>query len=122
MSDDVSSALQLIATQLGMNVGELTVPAAPAVRTPTFREYIAELRTAVPRTTAKAYEPYWRVVEKAWGERALDEPTTTEINQLVQEHRSRAVVRRNSRDGRGAATHMVSAIRCIYRHAHQDGA
>ncbi|WP_039798418.1 tyrosine-type recombinase/integrase [Nocardia araoensis] len=111
---DLKNALQLIATQLGQAV------ARPAT-TPTFSEYIAELRTALPNATVKSYESYWRRVEVAWGDRCLDAPTTTEINRFVEDHRRHAIIRSNSRQGRGAAANMVSAIRCIYRHAEHDG-
>jgi integrase len=31
------------------------------------------------------------------------------------------VVRRNARGGRSAAEHLIAALRCIYRHADNDG-
>ncbi|WP_280274283.1 tyrosine-type recombinase/integrase [Nocardia wallacei] len=75
----------------------------------------------MPAPTVRSYNSYWRVLETHWGDRFLDEPTTTEINQLVEAHRSRAIVRSNSRAGRGAAASMVSAVRCLYRQAEFDG-
>ncbi|MFX0577128.1 tyrosine-type recombinase/integrase [Nocardia nepalensis] len=87
---------------------------------PTFTEYIAALRASVSATTMHSYDPYWRIVENAWGNRCLDEPTPLEIEALVETHRCQAQVRANSREGRGAVTHMISAIRCIYRHAELD--
>ncbi|WP_433678835.1 tyrosine-type recombinase/integrase [Nocardia sp. CA-119907] len=88
---------------------------------PTFGEYIAKLRTSLPKTTVKNYSTYWQVIENAWSDRKLDEPTATEIAGLVEHKRANAAVRRNSRDGHGAAIHMVSAFRCIYSHAESDG-
>ncbi|WP_220139846.1 tyrosine-type recombinase/integrase [Nocardia huaxiensis] len=116
-SDDVSAAAQLLA-RLGVTVDEL----ADGVKrsAPTFAEYIEHLRAALPETTVRNYTPYWRVLERRWPDRQLDSPTATEIDRLVKEHRCRAVVRSNSRGGRGAAANMVSAIRCIYRHAEAD--
>ena len=35
--------------------------------------------------------------------------------------RSHAVPRRNARGGRGAAENLVAALRCLYRHAEDDG-
>lgn len=118
MTDDLDSALQLIASRLGVNIADFTDRVAAPQTTSTFSEYIAKLRTASPRTTTRNYSSYWRIFEDAWGDRTLDEPTATD---LVQRHRSRAVVRANSRGGRGAAANMVSALRCIYRHAELDG-
>lgn len=88
---------------------------------PTFNEYIVKLRASLPATTVKNYASYWRIIETAWGTRYLDEPSSTEISEFVQQHRRRAAVRSNSRDGRGAATHMVAEFRCIFKHAENDG-
>ncbi|WP_433678378.1 tyrosine-type recombinase/integrase [Nocardia sp. CA-119907] len=120
MSDDLTVALSLIATRLGVSVQHLPTGADSSAKMPTFAEYIAKLRTSLPTTTVKNYASYWRVIETAWATKRLDEPSSTEISELVQQHRSRAVVRSNSRDGRGAATHMVAAFRCIYKHAEAD--
>ncbi|NQE93120.1 hypothetical protein [Nocardia terpenica] len=73
------------------------------------------------RPTISSYDSYWRVIENDWGERYLNEPTATEIDELVKLHRSRAVVRRNSRGGRAAAEHLIAAFRSIYTNAQRDG-
>jgi len=120
MTEAVNEALRLIASRFGLDAHTLSaVGDSPPM--PTFAEYIQRLRNALSATTTHSYDPYWRVVENAWGQRTLDAPTVTEINELVTWHRGRARVRADSRGGRGAATHMVSAIRCIYRHAEFDG-
>ncbi|WP_280385707.1 tyrosine-type recombinase/integrase [Nocardia wallacei] len=122
MTDDLTAAVRLIAAKLGLKPEDLGFGANPAAKpVPTFREYIGKLRSSLPSSTVHTYDPYWRVIEKAWGERYLNEPTATEIDELVKLHRARAVVRRNSRDGRGAAIHMVTAFRSIYNNALRDG-
>ncbi|MFI6368160.1 hypothetical protein ACIBG0_36115 [Nocardia sp. NPDC050630] len=90
MTDDLNSALQLIASRLGINIADLTDRIAAPETAPTFSEYIAKLRTALPRTTTRNYSSYWRIIENAWGDRTLDEPTATEATDLIQRHRSRA--------------------------------
>jgi integrase len=60
------------------------------------------------------------VVEQ-WGSRRIDEPTPSEIRQLVQHVRASVVPRRNSRGGRSAAEHLIAALRCLYKHAEEDG-
>lgn len=122
MTDDLTAAVRLIAERLDLNPQDLGLDVADPVKTvPTFREYIVKLRKALPPTTVHSYNPYWRVIETAWGERHLDEPTATEIDELVRLHRSHAMARRNSRGGRGAAQHMVGAFRSIYSNAERDG-
>jgi len=60
------------------------------------------------------------VVEQ-WGARCLDEPTPSEIRQLMTLVKASAVQRRNSRGGRSSQEHLVAALRCLYRHAEDDG-
>jgi integrase/recombinase XerC len=50
----------------------------------------------------------------------LDEPTPSEINQLAEHIKTHVIVRRNARGGRGAAEHIIAALRCLYRHAEND--
>jgi integrase/recombinase XerC len=56
-----------------------------------------------------------------WGERRLDEPTPSEVKQLAEHVRTHVVVRRNSRSGRGAVENFITALRCLYNHAVDDG-
>ena len=69
----------------------------------------------------KAYGSYWNRVTEQWGSRRIDEPTPSEIRQLVQHVRANVVPRRNSRGGRSAAEHLIAALRCMYKHAEEDG-
>ena len=121
MTNDLNAALRLIAEKLELKPQDLGLTDKPTQPVPTFREYIGVLRKALPQTTLHSYDTYWRVIETAWGDRYLDEPTATEIDELVKQQRSRAVTRRNSRGGRSAAQHMVAAFRSIYNHALRDG-
>jgi integrase len=58
---------------------------------------------------------------QAWGERRLDEPRPSEIEQLRAQVQAGVVVRANGRGGRSAAEHLVAALRCLYRRAVADG-
>jgi integrase/recombinase XerC len=69
----------------------------------------------------RAYGSYWKRVIQQWGDRHLDEPTPSEIKQLVACFKANAVQRRNSRGGHNAAENTISALRCLYRHAVDDG-
>src|SRR5262249_2959537 len=55
------------------------------------------------------------------GRPRLDEPTPSEGRQLMKLVRANAVQRRNGGGGRSAEEHLVSALRCLYRRAEQDG-
>jgi integrase/recombinase XerC len=88
---------------------------------PTFAEYIPVVSAAVAEGTRRVYGSYWSRIVERWGTRRLDEPTPSEINQLAEHVKTHVVARRNARGGRSAAEHLIAALRCIYRHAENDG-
>jgi hypothetical protein len=95
----------------------------PAARTrvPTFAEYVSVVSAAVSAGTRRAYGSYWNRVVEHWGGRSLDEPTASEIRQLMAYVKTHVVARRNARGGRSAEEHLVAALRCLYRRAVDDG-
>jgi integrase/recombinase XerC len=114
-------ATRLLLARLGVSPADLM--AAPQDRTPapTFAEYIPVVSAAVTDGTRRVYDTYWERILHHWAARRLDEPTPSEIRQLAEQVRIHVVVRRNARGGRSAIEHLISAIRCIYRHAESDG-
>jgi len=113
----LQAAQQLLA-QLGISADDLL--GVTSATPPTFRTYLGQLRAAVPAATLRCYDPYWKKVEDAWGDRTIDEPSSLEIRRLCEQASTTATIRRNSRNGRGATENMVGALRCIYRHAEAD--
>jgi integrase/recombinase XerC len=115
-------AARLLLARLGITPEQL-LRGSPArqVTVPTFDEYIAQVSQAVTPGTRRVYETYWRRISEEWGDRRLDEPTPLEIKQFVSRMRTQVVQRRNSRGGRTAAEHLISALRCVYRYAATDG-
>ena len=88
---------------------------------PTFAEYVPVVSAAVSAGTRRAYGSYWNRVIEHWGGRRLDEPTPSEIRQLMTHVKIHVVARRNARGGRSAAEHLVTALRCVYQRAVEDG-
>jgi hypothetical protein len=88
---------------------------------PTFAEYVPVVSAAVSAGTRRAYGSYWNRVVDQWGGRRLDEPTPSEIRRLMVYVKTHVVARRNARGGRSAEEHLVAALRCLYRHAVDDG-
>jgi len=88
---------------------------------PTFAEYVPVVSAAVSAGTRRAYGSYWNRVVEQWGGRRLDEPTPSEIRQLMAYVKTHVVARRNARGGRSAEEHLVAALRCLYRRAVDDG-
>ena len=71
--------------------------------------------------TRKPYGSYWNRVTEQWAARRLDEPTPSEIKQLVAYVRANVVPRRNARGGRSAAENLIAALRCLCKRAEDDG-
>jgi integrase len=115
-------AARLLLERLGVKPEQL-IPAtgADAVPVPTFADYVPRVSEAVTAGTRRVYETYWRRVVLVWGNRRLDEPTASEIGQLAETTKQHAVERGNSRGGRTAAEHLISALRCVYKFAIADG-
>lgn len=114
-------AAHLLLSRMGLSVEDLLGASPARPPSPTFAEYIPVVSAAVGNGTRRVYDPYWNRILEHWGERRLDEPTPSEIKRLIEHIRTHVVARRNARGGRSAGEHLVAALRCIYRHAEQDG-
>jgi integrase/recombinase XerC len=116
----VDAAL-LVLKSMGLSPDDLTASSRTRAAVPTFAEYVPVVSAAVTDGTRKAYGTYWNRVVEHWGERRLDEPTPSEIRQLMVLVKAGAVQRRNSRGGRSSQEHLVGALRCLYARAEDDG-
>ncbi|MFC9440828.1 tyrosine-type recombinase/integrase [Nocardia sp. NPDC057030] len=116
-SHDLEVARQVL-ERLGIRPEELLAAGDRIV--PTFGEFIPRVSVTVSDGARRTYGPYWRRLDALWHERTLDEPTAAELSEVVQQTQQGALSKRNSRGGRSAAEHMVSAIRCLYQFAVQD--
>jgi integrase len=114
-------AAMLLLSRLGIDPADLTRVVSDRPPAPTFAEYVPIVSAAVTAGTRRVYGSYWNRVTEHWGHRRLDEPTPTEIKALAEQIRTGVVVRRNARGGRCAAEHLIAALRCLYRHAVDDG-
>src|SRR5690242_5242658 len=126
MSQTVASGAELAAARLllermGISPADLLDVRAARPVAPTFSEYVPVVAAAVSPGTRRAYSSYWNRVVQAWGERRIDEPRPSEIEQLRGQVQANVVARRNARGGRSAAEHLVAALRCLYRRAVADG-
>lgn len=114
-------AARLLLAKMGVTPADLLDSPARAAATPTVSAYIPVVARSVSPATARSYASYWAQAEAAWGDRRIDEPTPSEIKQLAEEARVNALVRSNSRGGRSAMENFIAAMRCLYRHAVDDG-
>ena len=114
-------AARMLLDRLGISPAQLMGTNVPPAPMPTFDEYIERIAPAVSDGTCRAYTSYWNRIRLRWGNRRLDEPTPLEITELAQRFKSSVVQWRNSRGGRSAAEHTISALRCVYSYAVADG-
>jgi integrase len=107
--------------QMGLSPGDLASAPQDRPPVPTFAEYIPVVSAAATAGTRRAYGSYWNRIISHWGERRLDEPTPSEVRQLMSYVKTHVVARRNARGGRSATEHLIAALRCLYKHAEDDG-
>jgi integrase/recombinase XerC len=114
-------AARVVLERMGICPADLLrSPAAPQ-EAPAFADYIPRVSKAVSAGTRRVYGTYWNRVILAWGARPITSVTPLEISQLAERLKVSVVQRRNARGGRGAAEHLIAALRCMYRHAIADG-
>jgi integrase/recombinase XerC len=117
----IVEAALLMLDRMGLSPADLAAAPQERPAVPTFAEYVPVVSAAVTAGTRRAYGSYWNRVLDQWAHRRLDEPTPSDIRQLMTHVKTHVVARRNARGGRSAAEHLVAALRCLYRHAEDDG-
>ena len=117
----IVDAALLMLRQMGLSPDDLVTAPQDRPPVPTFAEYAPVVSAAVTAGTRRAYGSYWNRIIDHWGERRLDEIAPSEIRQLMSYVKTHVVARRNARGGRSATEHLVAALRCLYKHAEDDG-
>jgi len=117
----VVEAALVLPERMGLSPADLAAVPQHRPEVPTFAEYVPVVSAAVSAGTRRAYGSYWNRVVDQWGDRRLDEPTPSEIRQLMSYVKIHVVRRRNARGGRSAEEHLVAALRCLYQRAVDDG-
>ena len=97
----IEAALVLLA-RMGLSPADLAAVPQPRTPMPTFAEYVPVVSAIVTPGTRRAYGSYWDRVVEHWGDRRLDEPSPSEIRQLMAYVKTHVVARRNARGGRSA--------------------
>ena len=110
----VVEAALLLLERMGLSPADLAAVPQNRPAVPTFAEYVPVVSAAVTAGTRRAYGSYWNRVVEHWGERRLDEPSPSEVRQLMAYVKIHVVARRNARGGRSAEEHLVAALRCLY--------
>ena len=114
-------AARVLLEKMGINPADLMRASTDSPGVPTFADYIPRVSDAVSNGTRRVYGSYWNRVIQAWGHRLITEVTASDISQLAEHVKATVVQRRNARGGRGAAEHLIAALRCMYKYAVADG-
>jgi integrase/recombinase XerC len=91
----VAAALLVLET-MGLSPADLTAVPRERRELPTFAAYVPVVSAVVSAGTRRAYGSYWKRVTEQWGDRHLDEPTPTEIRQLMKLVMASVVPRRKA--------------------------
>ena len=78
----VAAAL-VVLERMGLSPADLVAVPRDRAVVPTFAEYVPVVSAAVSAGTRRAYGSYWNRIVEHWGARRLDEPTPSEIRQLM---------------------------------------
>ena len=114
-------AARMLLDKLGVTPNDLLHAPAERPGVPSFADYIPHVSDAVSAGTRRVYGSYWNRVIQAWGPRPITDVNASDIAQLAEQVKAAVVKRRNARGGRGAAEHLIVALRCLYKHAVADG-
>ena len=117
---DVDAA-RMFLEKVGVTPADLMHPSAGRHEIPAFADYIPRVSGAVGSGTRRVYGSYWKRVLQEWGPRPITEVTALDISQLAEQVKANVVKRKNARGGRGAAEHLIAALRCMYKYAVADG-
>jgi integrase/recombinase XerC len=106
-------AARVLLSRLGLRAEDLLETPVRRPAAPTFRDYIPIVAAGVRPGTRRVYGSYWNRIDKHWGDRRIDEPTPSQIRQLLVDMRSELVIRRSGRGGHSATERMIAALQCI---------
>jgi integrase len=115
----VAAAAEIVLAKLGLSLDQVVSLGKPKVM-PTFAEYAPQVAKTTPESSSKTWRFYWQVLVDEWGDRPIDEPRASEINQLANLVQQRAAAKPQSSTGQGARSLFIDAVKCLYRCAADD--
>src|SRR5690606_24023926 len=88
---------------------------------PTVAEFLPAVEAATTEGARKTYATYWQRLAETYGDRRVDDISSTDLKALVRSVQTAAVKRANARGGVGAAENCVAAMRAFWACAVADG-
>lgn len=107
------------ASAAGLSLEDLVAAAQADESLPTVSEFRPRVESAAREGARGTYKTYWNALDEFYGDRRLDRVTTTDLR--VVANAREAAAKAKGGHGRSAAEHFVSASRCFFRIAVEDG-
>ncbi len=117
----VVDAAMLVLERMGLTPADLLAARTARPAAPTFAEYIPVVSALVSDGCRRAYGSYWNGSRSSGAAAASTSPRRRRSVSSSSTSGPASVPRRNSRGGRSAAEHLIAALRCMYKHAEEDG-
>ncbi|WP_280372764.1 tyrosine-type recombinase/integrase [Nocardia abscessus] len=111
------TATRILLQQIGITPADLTAATPP---TPTFAQAVPQLRTTLTTGTLRTYNTHLDWLETTWHHRELDTITVAELHDRARTVEQLAIHHTNTRNGKSAREHFVSATRCLYLFAEHN--
>ncbi len=103
---------------MGISPADLVCAGASA---PTFGEVIPKVRKILSPGTLRTYNTHFNRLLDLWSEQRMDEVSKTDLEEVAQTVQATARTTRVTRGGGGAVENFISAVRCVYRFAEDNG-
>ena len=114
-------AARMLLEKLGVTPDDLLRAPADLPGIPTFADYIPHVSVRGQYLERSGYTAPTGTAWSRRGDRNHHRRERIDIAQLAEQVKAAVVKRRNARGGRGAAEHLIAALRCLYKHAVADG-
>ncbi|MQY23054.1 tyrosine-type recombinase/integrase [Nocardia macrotermitis] len=112
------AAARLLLSQMGISAADLVADGPCA---PTFGEVIPKVRLTLTAGTLRTYDTHFKRLLNVWSDHRLDAVSKPDLEGMARVVRDTARTTRATRGGGGAVENFVSAVRCIYRYAEENG-
>lgn len=105
----------------GLTVEDLIRAARESSPAPTVSTFLPKVVASAGAGACKTYKTYWNDLEDAFGDTPLNKVTTTDLKVVQNQVKERAKKKNSDNAGRGAEEHFVSAAKCFFKTAVEDG-
>jgi len=118
---DTAAAILDQAKAAGLSIDDLVNASREAAPAPTVSELRPKVEASVDAGARTTYKTYWNDLEAAFGDTPLNQVSTTDLKVVANSVKARAKGKRADNAGRSAEEHFISAAKCFFGAAVEDG-